>query len=534
MSQPMNQDSRGTDDEPERAGIAGRVIFAGALPNAVHQLTLSCLRAVERADVLITSTILHEALQDADVVTKPGCRLVLDTNRPVELEQRHAAEGRTVVRLVEGDPLFEGGIADEASACSLAGHAIEILPGVPTLTAAAGFAGVQLGNCPARLVLVSPGDEQVQLPALGELAVRCELRQVPAVARAALDAGRNDRERTLLTLAGGTFRQETRSGALNDFTKVAVPDEDGEQPVYLFIGDGLAERKPGLDWFETQPLFGWRVLVPRTRQDCSELIERLASYGATAEEVATIAVEPPRNPAQLDKALRGLVDGRYEWIIFTSRHAVNAVFEKISQYGLDSRALSGLRIAAVGQDTTEALTSHGVVPDLHPTDVRTVAGLAAAFPAFDDVLDPINKVFIPRADIATEPLSAGLTELGWDVDDVIAYRTVRAAPPPAPVREAIKTGHFDAVAFTSSTTVRNMVGIAGKPHNLSVIGAIGPATADTCGEHGIRVDTVAAYPGQVQLADALAAFATRRAEELRAAGKPVVRPSQRRRRRSAR
>lgn len=534
MSQSMNQDSSGFGDEPERTGIAGRVIFAGALPNAVHQLTLSCLRALERADVLITNTILHEALQDAAISTRPGCRVVLDADQPVDLELTYAAEGRTVVRLVEGDPLLEGGIADEASACSQAGHAIEILPGVPTLTAAAGFAGVQLGNCPTRLVLVAPDDEHITLPTLGALAVRCQLRQVPAVARAAIEAGKDIHEKTLLTLAGGTFRQETRAGVLGDFLKLAPPDEGGGQPVFLFIGDALAERAPGLDWFETQPLFGWRVLVPKTRQDCTELIERLAAYGATAEEVATIAVEPPRNPAQLDKALRGLVDGRYEWIIFTSRHAVNAVFEKISQYGLDSRALSGLRIAAVGQDTTEALTSRGVVPDLHPTDVRTVAGLAAAFPAFDDVLDPINKVFIPRADIATEPLSAGLAELGWDVDDVIAYRTVRAAPPPAPVREAIKTGHFDAVAFTSSTTVRNLVGIAGKPHNLSVIGAIGPATADTCGEHGIRVDTVAAYPGQVQLADALAAFATRRAEDLRAAGKPVMRPSQRRRRRSAR
>ena len=54
--------------------------------------------------------------------------------------------------------------------------------------------------------------------------------------------------------------------------------------------------------------------------------------------------------------------------------------------------------------------------------------------------------------------SPGLQEAGWEVDDVTAYRTVRAAPPPADVREAIKTGQFDAVVFTSSSTVRNLVG----------------------------------------------------------------------------
>jgi len=143
------------------------------------------------------------------------------------------------------------------------------------------------------------------------------------------------------------------------------------------------------------------------------------------------------------------------------------------------------------------------------------------------VLDPINRVFLPRADIATETLAAALVDLGWEVEDVTAYRTVRAAPPPAPIREAIKTGKFDAVVFTSSSTVRNLVGIAGKPHATTVVAAIGPATAKTCAEHGLRVDVVAAKPSAVDLADALAAFAAERRDGLIAAGEPVLRPSQR-------
>ena len=143
------------------------------------------------------------------------------------------------------------------------------------------------------------------------------------------------------------------------------------------------------------------------------------------------------------------------------------------------------------------------------------------------LLDPINRVFLPRADIATETLVAGLTELGWEVDDVTAYRTVRAAPPPAPTREAIKTGKFDAVVFTSSSTVRNLVGIAGKPHASTVIAVIGPATAKTAEEHGLRVDVMAPSPSVEELADALADFgADRRAAA--GGGRPAghrVRPS---------
>ena len=182
----------------------------------------------------------------------------------------------------------------------------------------------------------------------------------------------------------------------------------------------------------------------------------------------------------------------------------------------------------VGDATAHALQAWGIEPDLVPEVEQSAAGLAEEFPPYDEVLDPINRVFLPRADIATETLAAGLVGLGWEVEDVTAYRTVRAAPPPAPVREAIKTGKFDAVVFTSSSTVRNLVGIAGKPHPSTVIAAIGPATAKTCEEHGLRVDVVAGKPTAVDLADALAGFAAERRDTILAAGEVVVKPSQRR------
>jgi uroporphyrinogen III methyltransferase/synthase len=175
-----------------------------------------------------------------------------------------------------------------------------------------------------------------------------------------------------------------------------------------------------------------------------------------------------------------------------------------------------------------------VVPDLVPAGEQSAAGLLAEFPAFDPAFDPIERVFLPRADIATEVLSAGLVELGWEVDDVTAYRTVRAAPPPEAIREAIKGGGFDAVLFTSSSTVRNLVGIAGKPHAATVITCIGPATAATAREHGLRVDVLAPSPSAAALAEALAAFGAARREAQIAAGDPVTRPSERTRARRRR
>jgi uroporphyrinogen III methyltransferase/synthase len=76
--------------------------------------------------------------------------------------------------------------------------------------------------------------------------------------------------------------------------------------------------------------------------------------------------------------------------------------------------------------------------------------------------------------------------------------------------------------------VRNLVGIAGKPHNVTVIACIGPATAKTAEEHGLRVDVLAPQPSIEAVVDALADFGAARREDLVASGQPVTKPSERR------
>ena len=160
-----------------------------------------------------------------------------------------------------------------------------------------------------------------------------------------------------------------------------------------------------------------------------------------------------------------------------------------------------MKIACIGEATADAVRAFGIQPELIPAGEQSSEGLLAEFSPHDEILDPVGRVLLPRADIATETLAAGLTERGWEVDDVTAYRTVRAAPPPAEIRDAIKSGGFDAVLFTSSSTVRNLVGIAGKPHARTVVAVIGPKTAETATEFGLRVDVqpphaVGAGPGR--------------------------------------
>ena len=532
-----------SDSASSSSSTRGRVIFVGAGPGDPDLLTLGAIAALADASAVILDDerqreiLGHPAItlgEDASV-TALG---FTDGQKPLTPSARarvvikQAAGGGRVVRLVNGDPFWDNAVADEAAACVRGGIDFEVVPGVSSLTAVPEYAGIDLVHAGGvQFASMTDGRfTKVGTAPWGNAAtvvVSTLVQHLQGLVDAALAAGRPADDHVVLTLHGGSTNQVTVPCRLDEVVvAVSATEAPGVDPVHVIMGVA-AEQRGELSWYETKPLFGWRVLVPRTKDQAAPMVARLRTYGAHSEEVPTISVEPPRSPLQMDKAIRGLVEGRYEWIAFTSVNAVKAVREKFEEYGLDARAFSGLKVAVVGDVTATALRAWGIEPDLVPAGEQSAAGLADEFPPYDEVLDPINRVFLPRADIATETLAAGLVELGWEVEDVTAYRTVRAAPPPAEVREAIKTGKFDAVVFTSSSTVRNLVGIAGKPHPGTVIAAIGPATQKTCEEHGLRVDVVAGKPSVVALADALASFAADRRDAMVASGEVVQRPSQR-------
>ena len=511
----------------------GHVSFVGAGPGDARLLTVRAAELLEQADVVIVEQPEQVALvtTDAEVVhgfAEDGSAL---THAALgRLVVRHAKTGAHVVRLVSGDPFTYATAPEEAAACSKAGIGFEIIPGVSSVSAVPAYAGVPLTTKSNREYrVVSVGEASIawaDYAGADTLVLLSAVARIGEVADGLMEAGRAPSTPVAMTRVGTTTEQATVVSTLESIADDARA-AGMASPAITVVGP-VVEMRETLSWFETKPLYGWRVLVPRTKEQSAGLAARLRSYGAISEEVPTISVEPPRNPQQMDKAVRGLVEGRYEWVAFTSVNAVKAVREKFEEYGLDARAFSGLKIAAVGEKTAEAIATWGIRADLVPSGEQSARGLLEDWPPYDELLDPINRVFLPRADIATETLVAGLIELGWEVDDVTAYRTVRAAPPPAPVREAIKSGKFDAVLFTSSSTVRNLVGIAGKPHTSTVIACIGPATAQTAEDHGLRVDVLAEEPSVEVLADALAEFGAARRLGFLEAGEPVLKPSQKR------
>ena len=515
----------------------GPVALVASGPGDPDLLTLRAARLLAGADVIIVDADAvavaqaHAGEQTVVTVAVDAAGMPLDQSARSALVIEAAREGKNTVRLIAGDPVIDGTLLHEAGALRRARIDFEVAPGVSEVTGVPAYAGFGLTGGRSRQVRILDAND-ADVP-WGELtSARTTLvfldgadRAVDIAARL-LAAGADERTPIAVTRRGTTVDQRTVVSTLGDIAAAAKAAKQAGRGLVV-IGEVVAQREK-LDWFEVKALFGWRILIPRTQDHAGSVVGLLRSHGAVPIEVPTISVEPPRTPQQIDRAVHGLVSGRYEWIGFTSVNAVRAIREKLQEYGLDARSFAGLKVAAVGQPTVDALVEFGVRPDIMPIGEQTTSALLDEWPTYDSLTDPINRVFLPRADIATDTLAAGLAELGWEVEDVTAYRTVRAAPPPAETREAIKTGGFDAVLFTSSSTVRNLVGIAGKPHHSTVVACIGPQTAKAAEEHGLRVDVLAETSTAIGLVEALSAHGELLRVTAIEAGEGTWRPSRRR------
>lgn len=217
-----------------------------------------------------------------------------------------------------------------------------------------------------------------------------------------------------------------------------------------------------------RPLHGRRIVVTRPEPDAQHLADRLRTLGAVPIVVPAIRIEFT-DPPELGDALRRLAD--YDWLIFTSRNGVTAVFRQTT-------TIEGPRIAAIGPATAGALRARGIEPDLVPEEYVA----EAIVEALGDVGG--KRVLLPRADIARRALTEILRSRGALVDEIAAYRTVSASARRPDISGA------DAVTFTSSSTVRGFLEQGPVPEGARVV-CIGPITAETARECGLEVTEVA-------------------------------------------
>ncbi len=488
------------------------VYLVGAGPGDPGLLTVRGAEVLAGAEVVV-----HDRLADSRLLSlaPPSARRI-DVGKapggPVQQEEinrilvAEGGTGRAVVRLKGGDPFVFGRGGEEALALRQAGVAFEVVPGITSAIAVPAYAGVPVthrGLSTSFTVVTGHSrhavDRETNWEALaaagGTIVVLMGVAHRDQIAKR-LVAGGLDPATPVTAVHWGTRPEQVS-------VRVRL-DELGQTPldppVTIVIGPvaGL-----DLDWYESRPLFGRRVVVTRARAQASELARRLSDLGARVLEVPTIRIDPPADGgAGLDRAAAGLRAGAYRWIVFTSVNAVEALMARVP----DARRLGGVSLAAVGPATAAALEKYRLVADLVPPR-QEAAGLLDVFPA-PHSSDPFGlapaerRVLFPRAAEGREVLVEGLSDQGWQVDLVEAYRTV-----PAPAEEGVaeELATAEAICFSASSTVTGFLQAYGASAVPPVVVCIGPVTAATARQAGLDVTAVASSASVAGLADAVAA-----------------------------
>jgi uroporphyrinogen III methyltransferase/synthase len=246
-------------------------------------------------------------------------------------------------------------------------------------------------------------------------------------------------------------------------------------------------------------LAGKRIVVTRARSQASELARRLCELGAEVIEFPTIAIEPPREYAPMDRAIEQLHN--YEWLFFTSVNGVEFFFNRLRQRGKNSHALQDLKVVAIGPQTARRLESEGLHACFVPAKYQA-----------EGILEGLNpseihggRILIPRAAKARELLPETLRQWGAIVDVVEAYQTVLPQNHKLSVNELLEQDRIDLILFTSSSTVVNFAQLLGAQDLAPrlegvIVGCIGPITAQTAIDSGLDVDIISSeftIPGLV-------------------------------------
>jgi uroporphyrinogen III methyltransferase/synthase len=501
------------------------VYLIGAGPGDPGLLTVRGLECLRNADVvihdhLIPARLLKESRPDAEL-------LDVGTAAPQSMAQQaisiliaeKAREGKVVARLKRGDPfVFDRG-GEEALFLHEQGIPFQVVPGITAGLAAPPYAGVPVyypgGGETITLVRAGYDDEGRTLPDVDweslarlEGTVICYVgsQQLPRILEALLSKGWAGEESAAIVYNGTQPNQETIAGTLTSVVD-AVREHPRRDPAILVIGRVVGFREH-LRWFDARPLFGRRVLVTRPRDQASELVDRLTALGAEPIEAPMIRIDPPDDPAPLLRAAEN--PGVFDWIVFTSANAVEALMDAILEGHRDVRALQGPKLCTVGTGTADRLAGYGIKVDVVPEEFRAEAVVTAL--AEHGPLEHA-RVLLPRSDIGREVIAEQLREAGALVTDVVAYRTVleevqREDEPD--IYRMLLEGRIDVVTFTSASAVRNFVKIYGSDQavdllNRTTVAAIGPVTAEAARQIGIPVAVQPASYTVEGLVEAIAA-----------------------------
>ena len=486
----------------------GKVCLVGAGPGDPGLLTVRGREYLSDADVVIYDYLANRALlEDAGdqaeliyVGKKRGCH-TMSQEQINDIIIDRARKGQIVVRLKGGDPFIFGRGGEEAEELVKAGVEFEVVPGVTSAIAVPAYAGIPLTHRDYTSTVAfitgheDPGKEGSDIAwdkvatGAGTLVFVMGVGSLPLIAENLMAHGRSPETPVAVIYRGTVPEQRTLVGKLQDIGRLARGN-DIKPPAIIVVGE-VVRLRDELNWFETKPLFGKRIVVTRPAEQAGGFLKGLSRLGAECIEFPTIKVVPPDAWDAFDRAIDDLEN--YQWLLFTSVNGVRCFLRRLEFLGKDVRDLKGIKIGAIGPKTAGLWRDMGIKPDLMPDEYRA----EAVVECFKRHEIKGLKILLPRAYEARAVLPEELRKMGAEVDVVPAYRTVKPDSDIDKLREMLikKTVHM--ITFTSSSTVTNFVEMfkADGPRlqewmSHVAVACIGPITAETARENGFSANLV--------------------------------------------
>ncbi len=473
--------------------MTGNVILVGAGPGDPGLLTQKGRWALSQAEVVVYDrlvgpailALIPETAEKINVGKEAGHHPVPQAEiNQILLEKAQA--GKRVVRLKGGDPFLFGRGGEELELLRAHDVPFQVVPGVTSALSVPAYAGIPVTHrdCCSSLHIITAHARagsalHIDFEALrrtgGTLVFLMGVTALPQICRGLLDAGMESETPAAVVERGTLPRQRKVVSTLAQLPR-AAEDAQVESPAVIIVG-GVCALSDQFDWFDSLPLKGREVVVTRPAGRSGTLSESLRRLGANVTEFPCIRTIPRDPSPELDGAIGRI--GQYRWLVFTSSVGPKLFFERLFALGKDVRALSSVRLAAIGPKTAEALKPYGLRADLVP-ETYDSDHLAQAMEAVE------GPVLLCRAAEGSHALPEIFSKKGIPFLDVPCYDTVYEASDPAPVRALLSKPVL--VTFTSASTVRGFAESLPGADFSRVLGCcIGEKTAAEARKHGIAV-----------------------------------------------
>jgi len=480
------------------------IYITGAGPGDPGLITLKAKEILSIADVVVYDNLVSNEILELVINLNPEVKMIyggrVGYNPAKSLEQNEinsllvdlAKEYKVICRLKGGDPSVFGRLGEEAVYLRKERINIEIIPGVSSVTAVPSYAGIPLTHrdCSSSFtVIAAQGEADDPLRNIkwenfdarnGTLVLLMGVKKLPGIIDKLLELGRDPTTPIAIIYLGTTSRQSTfvtRLGKVNnDLMEINI-----KPPSLIIIGE-VVNYRDILNWYETKSLFAKNVLVTRSKEQSVSFVSKLIQSGAHPVNMPLVSYEFNQKELYNKNIINNLRN--YEWIFFTSQNAVKFFFEILRANYFDSRALAGIKIAAVGYKTKVELGKYNINPDFVPKKF-----------SFDDLVKELlelenikdKQILHPtQEESAKEPILQNLKT--WNI-----YRAEFTTSLDPNLVNALNNG-IEVITLFSSNTAKHFSQIVSK-YNLdmsrSKFAVIGDETAKSVVELFGRVDIVA-------------------------------------------